>query len=97
MNKLEKINELAEKIKYYTYGISDVRKNIDIDLEHFEEDKEELFIRLEIDRNSIRFEIDKDGEVYIETSFNNFKILSDVTFWETMYIVSNHQEIMGKN
>lgn len=89
MNKLEKINELAEKIKYYTYGISDVRKNIDIDLEHFEEDKEELFIRLEIDRNSIRFEIDKDGEFYIETSLNNFKILSDVTFWETMYIVSN--------
>lgn len=97
MNKLEKINELAEKIKYYTYGISDVRKNIDIDLEHFEEDKEELFIRLEIDRNSIRFEIDKDGEVYIETSLNNFKILSDVAFWETMYIVSNHQEITGKN
>ena len=40
MNKLEKINELAEKIKYYTYGISDIRKNIDIDLEHFEEDKD---------------------------------------------------------
>ncbi|KYL04885.1 hypothetical protein MWG07_00460 [Fusobacterium necrophorum] len=89
MNKLEKINELAEKIKYYTYGISDIRKNIDIDLEHFEEDKEELFIRLEIDRNSIRFEIDKNGEFYIETSLNNFKILNDLTFWETMYIVSN--------
>lgn len=97
MNKLEKINKLAEKIKCYTYGISGVRKNIDIDLEHFEEDKEELFIRLEIDRNSIRFEIDKDGEFYIETSLNNFESLDELTFWETMYIVSNHQEITGKN
>ena len=89
MNKLEKINELAGKIKYYTYGISDIRKNIDINLEHFEEDKEELFIRLEIDRNSIRFEIDKNGEFYIETFLNNFEELDELTFWKTMYIVSN--------
>ena len=89
MNKLEKINELAGKIKYYTYGISDIRKNIDINLEHFEEDKEELFIRLEIDRNSIRFEIDKNGEFYIETFLNNFEELDELTFWKTMYIESN--------
>ncbi|EFS22848.1 hypothetical protein MWF98_09020 [Fusobacterium necrophorum] len=97
MNKLEKINKLVERIKYYGSGISDVYENIDIDLEHSEEDKEELFIRLEIDRNSIRFEIDKDGEFYIETSLNNFESLDELTFWETMYIVSNHQEITGKN
>ncbi|XGU47803.1 hypothetical protein ACEXAJ_03495 [Fusobacterium necrophorum subsp. funduliforme] len=88
MNKLEKINELAEKIKYYTYGISDVRKNIDIDLEHFEEDKEELFVTLAIDRTSIRFEIDKNGEFFIETSLNNFESLDELVFWETMYIKS---------
>ncbi|MBR8733190.1 hypothetical protein IX329_000763 [Fusobacterium necrophorum] len=89
MNKLEKINKLVERIKYYGSGISDVYENIDIDLEHSEEDKEELFIRLEIDRNSIRFEIDKNGEFYIETSPNNFEGLDEVTFWKTMYIESN--------
>ncbi|CAL7908667.1 hypothetical protein [Fusobacterium necrophorum] len=89
MNKLEKINKLVEKIKYYAEGISDVYENIDIDLEHSEEDKEELFIRLEIDRKSIRFEIDKNGEFYIETSLNNFEELDELTFWKTMYIESN--------
>lgn len=89
MNRLEKINKLVEKIKYYAEGISDIYENIDIDLEHCEEDKEELFIRLEIDRNSIRFEIDKNGEFYIETSPNNFEELDEVTFWKTMYIESN--------
>lgn len=89
MNKLEKINKLVEKIKIYGSGISDVYENIDIDLEHSEEDKEELFIRLEIDRNSIRFEIDKNGEFYIETSPNNFEELDELTFWKTMYIESN--------
>ncbi len=89
MKKLEKINKLVEKIKYYAEEISDIYENIDIDLEHCEEDEEELFIRLEIDRNSIRFEIDKNGEFYIETSPNNFEELDEVTFWKTMYIESN--------
>ncbi|MDK4496655.1 hypothetical protein MVQ25_01475 [Fusobacterium necrophorum] len=88
MNKLEKINELAENIKYYVNGISDIRKNVDIDLEHSEEDKEELFVRLEIDQKSIRFEIDENGEFYIETSLNNFEELDELTFWKTMYIES---------
>ncbi len=92
MNKLEKINELAENIKYYVNGISDIRKNVDIDLEHSEEDKEELFVRLEIDQKSIRFEIDKNGEFYIETSLNNFESLDELTFWKTMYIVSNREK-----
>ena len=89
MNKLEKINKLVEKIKFYGSGISDICENIDIDLEHSEEDKEELFIRLEIDRKSIRFEIDKNGEFYIETSPNNFEKLDETVFWKTMYIESN--------
>lgn len=89
MNKLEKINELVEKIMLYGSGISDIYENIDIDLEHSEEDKEELFIRLKIDRNSIRFEIDKNGEFYIETFLNNFEKLDETVFWKTMYIKSN--------
>lgn len=86
MNKLKKINKLVEKIKFYGSGIPKIYENIDIDLKDFEEDKEELFIRLEIDRNSIRFEIDKNGELYIETSPNNFEKLDELTFWKTMYI-----------
>ena len=89
MNKLEKINELAENIKYYVNGISDIRKNVDIDLEHSEEDKEELFVRLEIDQKSIRFEIDENGEFYIETSPNTFETLDEAKFWKIMYIESN--------
>lgn len=85
MNKLEKINELAENIKYYVNGIS----NVDIDLEHSEEDKEELFVRLEIDQKSIRFEIDENGEFYIETSPNTFETLDEAKFWKIMYIESN--------
>ncbi|RXZ26911.1 hypothetical protein EPT55_07765 [Fusobacterium necrophorum] len=88
MNKLEKINELVEKIKLYVSEISDIYKNIDIDLEDFEEDKEELFVSLKIDGNYIRFEIDKNGEFFIETSLNNFEELDELTFWKTMYIVS---------
>lgn len=89
MNKLEKINYLIKKIKIYGSEIPDPRKQLVIDLEYFEVDKEELFVTLAIDRNSIRFEIDKNGEFYIETSLNNFESLDELTFWETMYIVSN--------
>lgn len=90
MNKLEKINYLIEKIKIYgNIGIPNIHKQLVIDLEDFEVDKEELFVTLAIDRNSIRFEIDKNGEIYIETSLNNFEFLDELTFWKTMYIVSN--------
>ncbi|CAL7879782.1 hypothetical protein [Fusobacterium necrophorum] len=92
MNKLEKINELVQAIKLYRSGISDIYENIDIDLEHSEEDKEELFIRLEIDRNSIRFEIDKNGEFYIETSPNNFEKLDETVFWKTMYLKATYNK-----
>lgn len=92
MNKLEKINKLVEKIKIYGSGISDIYENIDIDLEHFEEDKEELFIRLEIDKTHIRFLIDKNGEFFIETSLNTFESLDELEFWKTMYIVSNREK-----
>lgn len=89
MNKLEKINKLVEKIKFYGSGISEIYENIDIDLEHSEEDDGDIFTRLEIDGTSIRFEIDKNGDLYIETSLNNFEELDEITFWKTMYIVSN--------
>lgn len=92
MNRLEKINKLVEKIKYYAEGISDIYENIDIDLEHSEEDKDELFIRLEIYGNFIRFEIDKNGVFYIETSLNTFESLDELEFWKTMYIVSNREK-----
>ncbi|KYM39599.1 hypothetical protein A2U03_06715 [Fusobacterium necrophorum subsp. funduliforme] len=97
MNKLEKINKLVEKIKCYAERISDVYENIDIDLDDNCMEDGDIFTRLEIDKNSIRFEIDKNGEFYIETSLNNFESLDELTFWETMYIVSNHQEMMRKN
>lgn len=89
MNKLEKINYLIKKIKIYGSEIPDPRKQLVIDLEYFEEDKEELFVTLAIDRTSIRFEIDKNGEFYIETSPNNFEKLDETVFWKTMYIESN--------
>ena len=57
MNKLEKINKLVEKIKYYAEGISDVYENIDIDLDDNCMEDGDIFTRLEIDKNSIRFEI----------------------------------------
>ena len=89
MNKLEKINKLVERIKYYGSGISEIYENIDIDLEDNYMEDGEIFTRLEIDKNSIRFEIDKNGEFYIETSLNNFEELDERTFWKTMYIESN--------
>lgn len=92
MNKLEKINELVEKIKLYVSKISDIYKNIDIDLEDFEEDKEELFVSLKIDGNYIRFEIDKDGEFYIETSLNNFQKLYEIVLWKIMYLKATNNK-----
>ena len=89
MNKLEKINKLVERIKYYGSGISEIYENIDIDLEDNYMEDGEIFTRLEIDKNSIRFEIDKNGEFYIETSLNNFEELDELAFWKTMYIESN--------
>ncbi|KYM65184.1 hypothetical protein A2U16_10200 [Fusobacterium necrophorum subsp. funduliforme] len=89
MNKLEKINKLVERIKYYGSGISEIYENIDIDLEDNYMEDGEIFTRLEIDKNSIRFEIDKNGEFYIETSLNNFEELDELTFWKAMYIESN--------
>ncbi|KYM38128.1 hypothetical protein, partial [Fusobacterium necrophorum] len=62
MNKLEKINKLVEKIKYYAEGISDIYENIDIDLDDNCMEDGDIFTRLEIDGTSIRFEIDKNGE-----------------------------------
>ena len=89
MNKLEKINKLVEKIKYYAEGIPEVYENIDIDLDDNCMEDGDIFTRLEIDKNSIRFEIDKNGEFYIETSLNNFEELDELAFWKTMYIVSD--------
>lgn len=89
MNKLEKINKLVEKIKYYAEGISEIYENIDIDLDDNCMEDGDVFTRLEIDGTSIRFEIDKNGVFYIETSLNNFESLDELTFWKTMYIESN--------
>lgn len=89
MNKLEKINKLVERIKYYAEGIPEVYENIDIDLDDNCMEDADIFTRLEIDKNSIRFEIDKNGEFYIETSLNNFEELDELTFWKTMYIESS--------
>ena len=89
MNRLEKINKLVEKIKYYAEGIPDVYENIDIDLDDNCMEDGDIFTRLEIYGTSIRFEIDKNGVFYIETSPNNFESLDELTFWKTMYIESN--------
>ena len=82
MTKLQKINNLVKEVKLYE------SKNfvLPIDLYHFEEDKEEFFITLEIDDNYIRFLINKDGDYFIETSLNKFERLTEILFWKVMYV-----------
>ncbi|AVQ21388.1 hypothetical protein C4N15_06925 [Fusobacterium necrophorum subsp. funduliforme] len=92
MNKLKKINELAEEIKLYGGEISEIYENIDIDLDYFEEDNEELFVNLKINENYIRFEIDKKGVFYIETSLNKFEQLYATVFWATMYLKATYNK-----
>lgn len=88
MTKLQKINNLVKEIKLYE------SKNfvLPIDLSHFEEDKEEFFITLEIDENYIRFLINKDGDYFIETSLNKFERLTEILFWRVMYLKATNNK-----
>lgn len=87
-NKLDKINELVEKIKKYAYEFSNIYKNIEIYLENSYEHGKEIYVSLFINYLPIMFKICENDKFYIEMSEEYFEELNEISFWQTMYFES---------
>lgn len=82
------LSSALEEIKGWI-ALYNIELEINKDVEIQPSDKEESFLKVEIDGYEIELKV-KDSYVYINYSdTSSFELLSETEFWKQMYFVSN--------